>query len=207
MTEGQRETVEVFGADWCTDTARTIRCLRRLQIPFAAIDVDDDLEALREALHLNAGQRRTPVVRVGGRVLVEPSNEALLVALEEARLLAPSTVHALEHGQNVGDLERLLRLAAACAAIASTTRAPWPIRLPIRLAAIGVALTAAVGWCPVYDARGVSSLGGPGDRPDESERDEWFVRTRAATGGRPYVGGAAAALESTQRRLHHELPT
>ena len=55
-------------------------------------------------------------------VLVEPSNAALVQALEEAGLLAPSTVLAFEHGQNVGDLERLLRLVGAGLAIAATTR-------------------------------------------------------------------------------------
>ena len=49
---------------------------------------------------------------------------ALVQALEEAGLLAPSTVHAFEHGQNVGDLERLLRLVGAGLAIAATTDTP-----------------------------------------------------------------------------------
>jgi glutaredoxin len=170
--------VEVLGAAWCADTARTLRCLRRLRVPFRATDVDLHLEALQDVTRLTGGERRTPVVRIAGRVLVEPSNEALVAALEEAQLLAPSTVHAFEHGQNVGDLERLLRLAAAGAAIAATSRAAWPVRLPVRLAAVGLAITAAIGWCPVYDAQGVTSVGGPGDHPDEAERDQWLADIR-----------------------------
>lgn len=170
--------VDVLGAAWCVDTTRTLRCLRRLRVPARSTDVDLHLDALDEVMRLTGGQRRTPVVRVGDRVLVEPSNEALVEALEEAGVLAPSTVLAFEHGRNVGDVERWLRLAGAGLAIAATARAPWPVRLPMRLTAVGLALTAATGWCPVYDARGVTSIGGPGDHPDEAERETWLASLR-----------------------------
>ena len=170
--------VEVLGAAWCADTARTLRCLRPLRVPFRGTDVDLELEALHEITRLTGGARRTPVVRVGDRILVEPSNEALMDALEEAGVLAPSNAHAAAHAQNVGDLERVLRLAGAAIAVAATGRAPWPIRVPLRVAAVAVALTGAVGWCPLYDARGVTSVGGPGDRPDEAERDAWLASLR-----------------------------
>ncbi len=170
--------VEVLGAAWCADTARTLRCLRRLRVPFGSIDVDLHLDALQEITRVTGGARRTPVVRVADRLLVEPSNATLVATLEDAQLLAPSTVHAFEHGQNVGDLERLLRVGAAAVTIAATARAPWPIRVPLRLAAVGLALTGAVGWCPINDARGVTSVGGPGDHPDEAEREQWLAPTR-----------------------------
>ncbi len=170
--------VEVLGAAWCSDTARTLRCLRRLRVPFQGTDVDLHLDALQEITRLTGGPRRTPVVRVGERVLVEPSNDALVDALEEAGLLAPSTVYAFAHAQNVGDLERLLRVGAAAVALAATARAPLAVRVPARLAAVGLALTGALGWCPVYDARGVTSVGGPGDHPDEAERERWLASLR-----------------------------
>ena len=172
--------VEVLGAAWCVDTARTLRCLRRIRVPFRAIDVDHELDALEDVTRLTGGERRTPVVRVGTHVLVEPSNEELIRTLEAAGLLAPSTVLAFEHGQNVGDLERLLRLAGAGLAIAATVDAPAPLRVPLRVFAVGLALTAAIGWCPVYDSQGVTSVGGPGDHPDEAERDEWLATIRPA---------------------------
>lgn len=170
--------IEVLGAAWCVDTARTLRCLRRLRVRVRTVDVDDHLEALHEVMRLTGGERRTPVVRVGARVLVEPSNAALVRALEEESALAPSTVHAFEHGQNLGDLDRLLRLAAAGLALAGTGAMPMPVRVPVRLAAVGLALTAVFGWCPVYDAQGVTSVGGPGDHPDEAEREPWFAALR-----------------------------
>lgn len=170
--------IEVLGAAWCVDTARTLRCLRRLRVPAHAVDVDDHLDALHEVMRLTGGERRTPVVRVGDRVLVEPSNAALVQALETGGALAPSTVHAFEHGQNIGDLDRLLRLAAAGLTLVGTRAMPAPVRVPLRLAAVGLALTAVIGWCPVYDAQGMTSVGGPGDHPDEAEREPWFAPTR-----------------------------
>ncbi len=170
--------VEVLGAAWCVDTARTMRCLRRLRVAFRMRDVDQDADAQAEVTSLTGGALRTPVVRIGTRVLVEPSNADLVSALEDQGRLAPSTVYAFEHGQNVGDLERALRLVGAGLTLAATHGVPWPIRVPVRLAAIGLALTAAAGWCPVYDAQGLTSVGGPGDHPEEAERDPWWASTR-----------------------------
>lgn len=177
MTEAS-PAVEVLGAAWCADTARTERLLRRLRVPFRTTDVDLHLDALETVTQVTGGERRTPVVRVGDRVLVEPSNARLVAALSQAGHLVASTVHAFEHGQNVGDLERLLRLAAAGATFAATAGAPWPVRVPLRILAVGLGLTAAVGWCPVYDAQGVTSVGGPGDHPDEAERQQWLAEIR-----------------------------
>lgn len=170
--------VEVLGADWCRDTARTQRLLRRLRVPFQATDVDLHLDALEEVTRLTDGARRTPVVRIDDRVLVEPSNAALIAALAAGGHLVASTVHAFEYGQNIGDLERWLRLAVAGAMIAGTSRAPRAVRVPLRVLAVGLGLTAAVGWCPVYDAQGVTSVGGPGDHPDEAERPQWLADIR-----------------------------
>lgn len=177
MTEAS-PAVEVLGAAWCIDTARTHRLLRRLRVPFRSTDVDLHLEALDAVSRATGGARRTPVVRVGDRVLVEPTNAALIAALVQAGRLVTSTVQARGYAQNVGDLERLLRLGLAGATFAATTRTPWPVRLPLGLLAMGLGLTAAVGWCPVYDAHGVTSVGGPGDRPDEAERRHWLAEIR-----------------------------
>ena len=47
----------------------------------------------------------------------------------------------------------------------------WPLRgLGLLAAATGIS-----GWCPGYHAAGVTSLGGPGDRPDEAERQQWLA--------------------------------
>lgn len=177
MTEAS-PPVEVLGAAWCPDTARTHRLLRRLRVPFLTTDVDLHLDALEAVNRVTGGRRRTPVVKVGTQLLVEPSNARLVAALTEGGQLAVSTMRAVQHGQNIGDLERWLRLGLAGAAFAATSRAPWAVRVPLRVLAVGVGLTAAVGWCPVYDAQGVTSVGGPGDHPAEAERQQWLAEIR-----------------------------
>lgn len=77
--------------------------------------------------------------------------------------------------QNVGDVERVGRTLAGLAIAAAGTAAPRPARWPLRLVGLGVALSGVSGWCPVYRWSGVSSLGGPGDRPDEADRRSWLT--------------------------------
>ena len=53
-------------------------------------------------------------------------------------------------------------------------------RWPLRLAGVFAAATGISGWCPAYSAAGVTSLGGPGDRPDEAERAGWLASRASA---------------------------
>ena len=167
--------VEILGTTWCPDTARTRRCLRRLRVPHRLVDLDERFDAVADADAATGGTRRTPVVRIGDQVLVEPSNTALIAALRRSGHLPLSNLRAASHGQNVGDLERWLRVGVALGAIALTRGWPAPLRVPIRATAAGLAWTALNGWCPVYDARRLTSVGGPGDHPGEAERDGWYV--------------------------------
>ena len=54
--------ITVYGADWCEDTRRSLRQLRRLAVPHQYINIDEDLDALDRAKALNAGRRRTPTM-------------------------------------------------------------------------------------------------------------------------------------------------
>ena len=173
--------VRVFGASWCADTRRCRRLLRRLRVPHRYRDVDLDLEALKEALALDRGSRRTPIVEVGDLVLVEPDSQRLVAALTTAGLVGASD--AVAHGKdlNLGDLDRLARLVAAAVTMLGTTRAPGGLRWPLRAGALLLGLTAVRGWCPVYDAWQVTSLNGPGDRPDEAERRHWLASSSQPT--------------------------
>jgi glutaredoxin len=101
--------VTVYGADWCEDTRRARRLLRRLAIPHTYLNVDDDLEALEAATALVDGTRRTPVVDVCGQALVEPANDALTTALVGAGLLTAQDAAARLHAQNVGGVGRAAR--------------------------------------------------------------------------------------------------
>lgn len=186
--------ITVYGADWCEDTRRSRRLLRRLHVPYHYANIDEDLDALDRAKALNAGERRTPTIDLGlgGPALVEPDNETLTAGLVEVSMLTQAEAHERLGIQNVGDVERVARTTAGLALLASAGAAPRALRWPIRLAGLFAAATGVTGWCPGYQYAGVTSLGGPGDRPDEAERTEWLV-PRAQMAEDPPAGGERAS--------------
>jgi mycoredoxin len=169
----------VYGADWCEDTQRSLRHLRRLSVPHAYINIDEDVDALDRAKALNGGHRRTPVIDLGGTVLVEPSNRVLTEALTSHGLLSPDDANDRLAVQNVGDLERAIRTAGGLLLAAGAQAAPPAARWPLRLAGAAIAFTGVTGWCPAYQAQGMTSLNGPADRPNEASRQEWLAPLRA----------------------------
>jgi glutaredoxin len=169
----------VYGADWCEDTRRSRRLLRRLGVPHAYVNIDEDLGGLERAKALNEGRRRTPTIDLEGEVLVEPENDALTRALIAHDRIDASVADGRLGVQNVGDLERVLRAGGGLLLYLLAGRAPPPARVPVRILAATVAITGFAGWCPVYAAARLTSLGGPGDRPDEGKGQRWLrVRTR-----------------------------
>ena len=182
--------ITVYGADWCEDTRRSQRLLRRLHVPYHYINIDEDLDGLERAKALNYGQRRTPTIDLGlgGPALVEPDNETLTAALVEREMLSDEEVHDRLGVQNVGDIERVARTTAGAALVAAAGAAPHSLQWPLRIAGLIAVATGVTGWCPVFHAAGLTSLGGPGDRPDEAERSEWITRR-----GRAPLSGAAGA--------------
>lgn len=168
--------ITVYGADWCEDTRRSRRHLRRLAVPHVYENVDEDLDALDRAKALNEGRRRTPTIDlgVGGPALVEPDNDTLTGALLELQMLTQDEARDRMGVQNVGDVERVGRTLAGFVLIGLGSQA-GVLRWPLRLAGMTLALTGIIGWCPAYHARGVTSLGGPGDRPDEATRRTWLA--------------------------------
>lgn len=169
--------ITVYGADWCEDTRRSRRHLRRLGVPHHYINIDEDLEALARARALNGGRRRTPTIDLGlgGSALIEPDNDTLTGALVEMDMLTEADAHERLGVQNVGDFERVLRTAAGAAIVAAGAAAPRGARWPFRLLGAAVALSGVSGWCPLYQYSGVTSLDGPGDRPDEAHRATWLA--------------------------------
>jgi glutaredoxin len=174
--------ITVYGADWCEDTRRSQRLLRRLHVPYHYINIDEDLDGVDRAKALNHGQRRTPTIDLGmgGQALVEPDNDTLTAALIEREMLSQDEAHERLGLQNVGDVERVARTTAGLALVAVAGGAPRSIRWPLRIAGLITAATGIAGWCPAYYSAGVTSLGGPGDRPDEAERREWLGPRRDA---------------------------
>jgi mycoredoxin len=166
----------VYGADWCEDSRRSLRHLRRLGVPHRYLNIDEDLDALVRAKALNDGQRRTPTIDLGmgGPALVEPDNDTLTGALVEIEMLSQHDAHERLGVQNVGDLERVLRTTAGAAVMLAGAVAPRGARWPFRAVGAAIVLTGLAGWCPVYRYARVTSIGGPGDRPDEAHRRTWL---------------------------------
>jgi glutaredoxin len=179
--------ITVYGADWCEDTRRSRRYLRRLGVTHLYENVDEDLDALERATALNGGLRRTPTIDLGlgGTALVEPDNETLTGALVEMEMLTYKEVRERLDVQNVGDVERLGRTIGGLAMVAVGSTAPRFARWPVRVLGAILALTGVAGWCPVYYSAGVTSLGGPGDRPDEATRQRWLTHGQARSATTP----------------------
>jgi len=169
--------ITVYGADWCEDTRRSLRLLRRLGVAHQYVNIDEDADALERAKALNEGRRRTPTIDlgVGGNALVEPENDTLSGALVELEMLTQEDVTERLGIQNVGDRERSIRVGAGVALMLASVAAPRALRWPLRITGAVAALTGLAGWCPGYHAAGVSSLQGPGDHPDEAERTTWLA--------------------------------
>ena len=168
--------ITVYGADWCEDTRRSLRQLRRLAAPHQYVNIDEDLDALERAKALNHGHRRTPVIDLGfgGAPLVEPDNDTLIGALVERDMLSPGDVAERLAIQNVGDFERVLRAVAGATLVAVSGAMPRRMRAPFIAAGVITTLSGLTGWCPIYHAAGVTSMDGPGDRPDEARRTGWL---------------------------------
>lgn len=168
--------ITVYGADWCEDTRRSLRHLRRLAVPHVYLNVDEDLDALERAKALNEGKRRTPTIdlAVGGPALVEPDNDLLTGALVELEMLTEEDALERLSVQNVGDFERVLRTASGIVVMLAGSAMRRGARWPLGLAGAAIALSGITGWCPVYHYSGVTSLDGPGDRPDEAHRKDWL---------------------------------
>jgi glutaredoxin len=169
--------ITVYGADWCEDTRRSLRHLRRLGVPHQYLNVDEDLDALDLATSLNGGRRRTPTIDLGlgGPGLVEPDNDSLTGALIEVDMLSQEDVRERLGVQNVGDLERVLRTTAGAALMLAGRLGPRSVRWPMQIAGAVLALTGLTGWCPAYHVAGATSIDGPGDRPDEAHRTTWLA--------------------------------
>jgi glutaredoxin len=170
-------TLTVYGADWCEDTRRSLRHLRRLGVPHEYVNIDEDLSALEKAKALNQGSRRTPTIDlgVGGTALVEPENDTLSGALVELEMLTREDVRERLAIQNVGDTERAIRAGVGLALLLAGGAAPRAVKWPLRITAAFGVLTALAGWCPLYHSAGVTSLSGPGDHPEEAERTSWLA--------------------------------
>ena len=190
--------ITVLGADWCEDTQRALRHLRRLGVAHHYRNIDEDSRALDRARALVPGStdRRTPVIDLGlgGPPLIEPDNDTLTSALVEVEMLSRDDALERLAVQNVGDLERLARSATGIILFAAAATIDGRSRWIVRLAGGIVALTGVSGWCPAFQLAGVTSIGGPGDRPHETTRAAWLVPNRSGPAAIDGAGGSGTGM-------------
>ncbi len=84
------DKIEVYGADWCGDTKRTLRQLDALGVDYKYIDVEQDAEASAWVKDQNNGKERKPTVKLGDEVLSVPSDAELETALRRKNLVSES---------------------------------------------------------------------------------------------------------------------
>ena len=178
--------ITVYGADWCDDTRRSLRHLRRLGVAHHYRNIDEDSQALNRVRALNpaaGAERRTPIVDLGlgGRALVEPDNETLTAALIEREMLTTEDADERMRVQNVGDLERAVRTVAGILLFSAFAGSRRSTKWLVRTTGALIAMSGISGWCPLYQLAGVTSLGGPADRPDEAIRRRWLAASGVAS--------------------------
>lgn len=79
------EKIEVYGAGWCGMTKRSRALLDGIGVDYDYTDIDDDREAAAWVRDQNPdGKERKPTIKIGSRVLVEPSDAELSEALRAA---------------------------------------------------------------------------------------------------------------------------
>jgi mycoredoxin len=78
--------VVVYGRRWCAVSQMVRRYLDRLGVPYEYVDLDLDRSAEVRLSWLTGGRVHSPVVYVGGELLVQPSIGELQWALSRSGL-------------------------------------------------------------------------------------------------------------------------
>jgi glutaredoxin len=69
--------VEVYGTDWCEQTCQVREGLDRRGIPYRYVNVGRDRDAEAWLRQRGGGRLRTPTLRVGPRLIPEPTEADL----------------------------------------------------------------------------------------------------------------------------------
>jgi mycoredoxin len=70
--------IKFYATEWCSDCRRALFYLKRNEIPFDYINIDQDPKAEAWVIQVNHGNRSVPTILFpDGSILVEPSNEEL----------------------------------------------------------------------------------------------------------------------------------
>ncbi|MCC2028765.1 NrdH-redoxin [Microbacterium sp. YMB-B2] len=87
MTETARDTITMFGADWCRDCIRTKKQLDELGIEYTYVDLVADPTAADVAKEISGRTNIPVVVYPDATHHVEPSNDDVAAKLRELSLI------------------------------------------------------------------------------------------------------------------------
>ena len=91
MNKAADTQITMYGPNWCPDCIRAKVIMRRLNVAYIEIDVDQDRSGYEIVVKHNGGKRVVPTIFFpDGSVLVEPSNKALTEKLFELGLVKGS---------------------------------------------------------------------------------------------------------------------
>lgn len=77
-----RDRVVVYGAEWCADCHQSRQLLNEYKVAYDYYDIDSDPKLKAEMLALTNGQNVIPTIKIGDRIVQEPTNDELLTMLD-----------------------------------------------------------------------------------------------------------------------------
>lgn len=82
------QKLTVYGAQWCSDCRRSKRLLDTHNVQYTYIDLEAVPEAAEIVEKINNGMQSIPTILFpDGKIMVEPSDEALLHELQKQSLV------------------------------------------------------------------------------------------------------------------------
>ena len=188
--------ITVYGADWCEDTRRSLRHLRRLGVPHRYVNIDEDLDALERAQGAQRRQRRTPTIDLGlggaaaGRARQRHADRRARRGRDaDARARRDERLGV----QNVGDVERVGRTWPGWRCWLAGDAAPRALRWPLRLVGAGVGAAGRHRLVPGLPLRGRDVARRPGRPPGRSDARSAGCRAGARVAGASRVDDRGAA--------------
>ena len=80
----KQPNISIYGSKNCPDTTRAMRFLDDREVPYEFKDVDLSPELNSYVSHLNNGVRKLPTIQIDNAMLINPSDDELSHAVEQA---------------------------------------------------------------------------------------------------------------------------
>ena len=85
----KQPNVSVYGSRNCPDTTRALRFLDAQRIAYEFKDLDESPELNGYVAELNEDEREIPTIRIDNEILINPSDQELRSALQQAAAERP----------------------------------------------------------------------------------------------------------------------